>query len=87
MALDHRSLSRLAGLATLAVTAVGPVTAHAGSFGSTTTSPPIPSWFVIMTAGVVVASSFLFTSLMADHASLQWVNGLGTSEERPEGKQ
>ncbi len=83
MALDHRSLSRLAGLATLAVTAVGPVTAHAGSFGSTTTSPPIPSWFVIMTAGVVVASSFLFTSLMADHASLQWVNGLGIGARLP----
>jgi len=51
--------------------------AHAGSIEAATTTPPIPTWFVVLTAGVVVGSSFLFTSLMADHETLELVNGLG----------
>ncbi|MHB9286585.1 hypothetical protein ACKVMT_06045 [Halobacteriales archaeon Cl-PHB] len=83
MARRLRSLSGLATTGGLFAAATGTGAAHAGSFGSATSSPPVPSWFVIMTAGVVVGSSFLFTSLMADHASLQWVNGLGLGARLP----
>ncbi len=60
-----------------------PALAHVGSIESATTQPPIPTWFVVLTAGVVVGSSFLFTSLMADHATLRIVNGLGRDTRLP----
>jgi len=74
----HGRLGRTVGvgLAVLAI-ASGRVGAHAGSIEAATSTPPVPTWFVVLTAGVVVGSSFLFTSLMADHEALVWVNGLG----------
>jgi hypothetical protein len=54
-----------------------PATAHAGSIEAATSTPPVPTWFIAMTAGVVVGTSFLFTSLMADHETLELVNGVG----------
>jgi hypothetical protein len=47
-----------------------PVAAHAGSIEAATSTPPVPTWFIALTAGVVVGTSFLFTSLMADHETL-----------------
>lgn len=72
-----RLSTRLAGVLAVLGLATGRAAAHAGSIESATTTPPIPMWFVVLTAGVVVGSSFLFTSLMADHATLRLVNGLG----------
>jgi hypothetical protein len=63
--------------------ASGPAAAHAGSIEAATSTPPIPTWFVVLTAGVVVGTSFLFTSLMADHEALEWVNGLGLAGSLP----
>jgi hypothetical protein len=67
----------------LFVAASGTVAAHAGSIVAATTTPAVPIWFVVLTAGVVVGSSFLFTSLMADHETLELVNGLGLRGRLP----
>ncbi|MFB6311556.1 MAG: hypothetical protein ABEH64_10310, partial [Salinirussus sp.] len=63
--------------------ASGPALAHAGSIEAATSTPPVPTWFIAMTAGVVVGSSFLFTSLMADHDTLRLINGLGLRSAIP----
>jgi hypothetical protein len=68
--------SSAAGLALL-TGATSTAAAHAGSIEAATSTPPIPTWFIVLTAGVVVGTSFLFTSLMADHETLRLVNGLG----------
>lgn len=65
------------------VAACGPAAAHAGSIEAATTTPAVPTWFVVLTAGVVVGSSFLFTSLMADHETLDLINGLGLRGRLP----
>jgi hypothetical protein len=36
----------------------------------------VPTWLTVLTGGVVVAISFLFTSLMTDHDAMRTVNGL-----------
>jgi len=75
-----RRSPRVAAVATLAAAAglaTGPAAAHVGTLEGATAESPIPTWFVVLVAGVVVGASFLFTSLMADHAALRWVNGLG----------
>ncbi len=61
----------------------GQVLAHVGSLEGTATTATIPQWFVVLVAGVVVGASFLFTSLMADHEALQWINGLAVTGSIP----
>ncbi len=63
--------------------ATGSVTAHAGSIEAATATPPVPTWFIALTAGVVVGTSFLFTSLMADHETLELINGAGLRGRLP----
>jgi hypothetical protein len=63
--------------------AVGTAAAHVGTLEGATTEAPIPQWYVVTVAGVVVGASFLFTSLMADHDALRWVNGLSLRARLP----
>ena len=64
----------LATFVAVASTAVGTVAAHVGTLEGVSTEAPIPQWYVVTVAGVVVGASFLFTSLMADHRTLRWIN-------------
>ena len=51
------------------------VSAHVGGLSGTMTAGTVPTWLTIVTGGVVVGASFLFTSLMTDHAAIRTVNG------------
>jgi hypothetical protein len=59
-----------AGLALL----VGRAAAHVGGLSSSG-GGTVPTWLTILTGGVVVGASFLFTSLMTDHEAIRSVNG------------
>lgn len=74
--------SAVASITALAA-ATGHVSAHAGSIEAATATPPVPTWFIALTAGVVVGTSFLFTSLMADHETLEVINGAGIRHRLP----
>jgi multisubunit Na+/H+ antiporter MnhB subunit len=76
------SATAVTGVAALAA-ATGPVAAHAGSIEAATSTPPVPTWFIAMTAGVVVGTSFLFTSLMADHETLELINSAALRSRLP----
>jgi hypothetical protein len=79
-------LSRVASASAvlgLASAAVGPAAAHVGTLEELTADAPIPQWYVVAVAGVVVGGSFLFTSMMADHDALRWVNGLSIRARLP----
>jgi hypothetical protein len=66
-------------LSALAVGCVStPASAHAG-VTEVSPAPPVPTWLTVLTGGVVVAISFLFTSLMTDHEAMRTINGLGRS--------
>ena len=52
-----------------------PSVAHVGGLSGTTTSSSVPTWLTVLTGGVIVGASFLFTSLMTDHAAIRAVNG------------
>lgn len=58
-----------------AVVLVEPSTAHVGGLSGTMTATPVPTWLTILTGGVIVGASFLFTSLMTDHAAIRAING------------
>lgn len=49
--------------------------AHVGGLSQAASDPTIPSWLTVMTGGVLVGGSFLFTSLLTDHEGIRAVNG------------
>lgn len=53
-----------------------PVTAHTGSLRLTDDPVSVPSWLVITTGGGVIGASFLLTSLITDHETIQEINEL-----------
>ncbi|PSP87969.1 hypothetical protein BRC90_09155 [Halobacteriales archaeon QS_4_69_34] len=71
------------GPATVALAAVGsallaePAAGHAGSLSGSLEPTPVPSWLVVLTGGGIVGASFLFTSLLTDHALVRAINGRG----------
>ena len=78
------SRRRLRGGALAALTALvsllsvaGRAAAHVGSLGGVGTPQPIPFWLVALTGGGLVGGSFLFTSLVTDHATIRRLNARG----------
>ena len=69
----------------LASLAVGEAAAHVGTLQEASRASDVPQWYVVTVAGVVVGVSFLFTSMMADHAALRWLNGLSLRARLPAG--
>jgi hypothetical protein len=70
-----RQTGRHAGLAMLAlVVLTGTARAHSGSLGGAVTSATVPTWLTVLTGGVVVGASFLFTTLLTDHEAMRAVN-------------
>lgn len=67
--------TRIAILSTLGVAILSrPSVAHVGGLSGTVTSTAVPTWVTILTGGVIVGASFMFTSLMTDHASIRAIN-------------
>jgi hypothetical protein len=60
--------------ATVVALVAGRVSAHAGSLGGATTTATVPTWLTVLTGGVVVGASFLFTTLLTDHEAMRAVN-------------
>lgn len=56
------------------VVLVRPSVAHVGGLSGTTTSTTVPTWLTILTGGVIVGASFMFTSLMTDHNAIRSIN-------------
>ncbi|RBI59734.1 hypothetical protein DMJ13_21650 [halophilic archaeon] len=82
--MQAKTLTRLLSLLTLAVLLlVQPSTAHVGSLGGTVSSTTVPTWLMLLTGGGIVGASFLFTSLMTDHAAIRAINGWRLSIPTP----
>jgi len=58
----------------LSVALVGTASAHAGSLGGATTTATVPTWLTVLTGGIVVGATFLFTTLLTDHDAMRGVN-------------
>ena len=58
----------------LAVALVGTASAHSGSLGGAAASATVPTWLTVLTGGVVVGATFLFTTLLTDHDAMRSVN-------------
>lgn len=68
-------LTQLLSLLTLAVILlIQPSTAHVGGLSGTVSSTTVPTWLMLFTGGGIVGASFLFTSLMTDHAAIRAIN-------------
>ena len=65
----RRGTLAAAVLAVLAVASHG-AAAHTGSLRLGEPAPPVPLWLVLLTGGVVIGASFLFASLLTDHATI-----------------
>jgi type IV secretory pathway TrbD component len=61
-------------VATLVAVVADRASAHAGSLGGATTTATVPTWLTVLTGGVVVGASFLFTTLLTDHEAMRAVN-------------
>jgi len=61
-------------VAVAVTTLAGRASAHSGSLGGAVTSATVPTWLTVLTGGVVVGASFLFTSLLTDHEAMRGVN-------------
>jgi len=74
-ALDIGSMLARAVAITVTIAALsGRASAHSGSLGGGVTSATVPTWLTVLTGGVVVGASFLFTSLLTDHEAMRSVN-------------
>jgi hypothetical protein len=73
-----QSVGRRVGGAVLLWAAVGlfvpGASAHSGSLGGSVADATVPTWLVVITGGIVVAGSFVFTSLLTDHEAIRDVN-------------
>ena len=66
--------SRL-GLGVLAASVLaGTARAHSGSLGGAAASATVPTWLTVLTGGIVVGATFLFTTLLTDHEAMRNVN-------------
>jgi hypothetical protein len=75
--MDWRVLGRRVAIALAVALSARPVAAHAGGLSGTYRSAPIPSWLFFLTGAGIIGASFLFTSLITDHATIRDVNGVG----------
>jgi len=74
-------VAALAAVAVLALT--GRAAAHVGGLSGAGESGSVPAWLTVGTGGVVVGGSFLFTSLLTDHAAIRAINGWGIGLPAP----
>jgi hypothetical protein len=51
-----------------------PVAAHAGGLSGVVDAGPVPLWLVIVTGGLIVGASFLFSTFITDHAGMRAVS-------------
>jgi hypothetical protein len=58
----------------LSVALVGTASAHSGSLGGATASATVPTWLTVLTGGIVVGATFLFTTLLTDHDAMRGIN-------------
>jgi hypothetical protein len=58
----------------LLVALVGTASAHSGSLAGATASATVPTWLTVLTGGIVVGATFLFTTLLTDHDAMRDVN-------------
>ncbi|WP_276248962.1 hypothetical protein [Haladaptatus sp. YSMS36] len=73
--MNARASVRFALLTGLGIAVLArPTAAHAGGFGTLVTNAAVPTWLTIVTGGVIVGASFMFTSLMTDHGAIRAVN-------------
>lgn len=73
-----------AALATASVSALAvPAAAHVGGLSNAVTAGGVPSWLTVLTGGVVIGASFLFTSLLTDREAIRRVNALGVRLPTP----
>jgi len=79
------TVGRVAVLAAVLATLAGRVAAHSGSLGGSVTSASVPTWLTVLTGGVVVGASFLFTTLLTDHEAMRGVNWWRAALPAPEG--
>jgi hypothetical protein len=56
-----------------------PVVLHVGGLSDAVAATPVPSWLTVLTGGVLVGASFLFVSLLTDHAAIRAVNAFDVS--------
>jgi len=69
-----RPLGTSIAAAVTAAVASGRAAAHSGSLGGSVASATVPTWLTVLTGGVVVGGSFLFTTLLTDHDAMRGVN-------------
>ncbi|WP_123538263.1 hypothetical protein [Halosimplex salinum] len=69
-----RPLARAGATAVVVLALAGRAAAHSGSLGGSVASASVPTWLVILTGGIVVGGSFLFTTLLTDHEAMRGVN-------------
>ena len=66
-------LVRLAAALLAPVLLASPAAAHAGGLSGVVDPGPVPLWLVVVTGGVVVGASFLFSTFLTDHAAMRAV--------------
>ncbi|MFB6151966.1 MAG: hypothetical protein ABEJ40_09190 [Haloarculaceae archaeon] len=52
----------------------GPARAHSGSLGGSAASATVPTWLTVLTGGIVVGATYLFTTFLTDHDAMRAVN-------------
>ena len=60
-----------------------PALAHVGGLSGTMDPGPVPTWLTVVTGGIVIGASFLFTSLLTDHDAIRSVNDWGIAFPTP----
>jgi hypothetical protein len=60
-----------------------PTLPHVGGLSDAVAATPVPSWLTLLTGGALVGASFLFVSLLTDHAVVRAVNDWGITVPVP----
>ncbi|MFB6161596.1 MAG: hypothetical protein ABEJ61_10550 [Haloferacaceae archaeon] len=70
----RRPVRAAAAVALAAAALPAPALAHVGGLSGSTADGSVPTWLTVVTGGVVVGASFVFTSLLTDHDAIRAVN-------------
>jgi len=71
---DGRPLGQFVAAAVAVAVLSERAAAHSGSLGGSVASATVPTWLTVLTGGIVVGGSFLFTTLLTDHDAMRGVN-------------
>ncbi|MFB6173524.1 MAG: hypothetical protein ABEI39_02685 [Halobacteriales archaeon] len=80
---DGRRWRHVAVVAAAVAVSSGRAAAHSGSLGGSVASATVPTWLTVLTGGIVVGGSFLFTTLLTDHDAMRDVNWWRVSVPAP----